>query len=159
MRDFNRPCVVLWSLGNEAGYGRNHAAMYKWIKGVDKSRLVHYEGDWNAESADVLSRMYFSVHDMEKFGKEQSWTKPVVLCEYAHAMGNGPGNIQEYIDLFYQYPRLMGGFVWEWANHVRLLALHCAVVTDSEPGPSYENKRWNTILRLRRRFWRRTQRL
>ncbi|GAB1315863.1 hypothetical protein MFIFM68171_06073 [Madurella fahalii] len=117
MRDFNRPCIIIWSLGNESGYGRNHAAMYKFIKAVDKSRLVHYEGDWWAQSADIISRMYHSVKDMEGYAKERTWDKPVVLCEYVHAMGNGPGAIREYVELFYKYPRLMGGFVWEWANH------------------------------------------
>ncbi|KAK4180279.1 family 2 putative glycoside hydrolase [Triangularia setosa] len=117
MRDFNRPSIILWSLGNESGYGRNHRAMYKFIKSLDKSRLVHYEGDWRAESADIISRMYHSVPDTERYAKDRSWDKPVVLCEYIHAMGNGPGAIKEYIDLFYKYPRLMGGFVWEWANH------------------------------------------
>ncbi|KAK1759609.1 glycoside hydrolase [Echria macrotheca] len=117
MRDKNRPCIILWSLGNESGYGRNHAAMYRYIKSVDKSRLIHYEGDWDAESTDIVSRMYWSVEGMEQFAKEREWNKPVVLCEYVHAMGNGPGAIKEYIDLFYKYPRLMGGFVWEWANH------------------------------------------
>ena len=120
MRDFNRPSVILWSLGNESGYGRNHAAMYKFIKSVDTSRLIHYEGDWNAESADIFSRMYHSLGDTEAYAKDRNWDKPLVLCEYAHAMGNGPGAVQEYIDLFYKYPRLMGGFVWEWANHVGL---------------------------------------
>lgn len=121
MRDFNRPSVILWSLGNESGYGRNHAAMYKFIKNVDRSRLIHYEGDWDAQSADILSRMYHSVHDTEAYAKDRNWDKPLVLCEYVHAMGNGPGAIQEYVELFYKYPRLMGGFVWEWANHVGCL--------------------------------------
>nr|DAA35006.1 TPA_inf: intracellular beta-galactosidase BgaD2 [Chaetomium globosum CBS 148.51] len=116
-RDFNRPSIVLWSLGNESSYGRNHAAMYKFIKSIDDSRLIHYEGDWNAQSADILSRMYFSIGDVESMAKAREWDKPLVLCEYVHAMGNGPGAIKEYIDLFYKYPRLMGGFVWEWANH------------------------------------------
>lgn len=118
MRDFNRPSVILWSLGNESGYGRNHDTMYRFIKSVDTSRLVHYEPDWNAQSADIVSRMYHSVGDVERYAKEREWDKPFVLCEYVHAMGNGPGAIKEYIDLFYKYPRLMGGFVWEWANHV-----------------------------------------
>ncbi|KAK4237238.1 glycoside hydrolase [Achaetomium macrosporum] len=117
MRDYNRPSVTIWSLGNESGYGRNHAAMYNFIKSVDISRLIHYEGDWNAQSADILSRMYHSIGDTEAYAKDRNWKKPLVLCEYVHAMGNGPGAIQEYIDLFYKYPRLMGGFVWEWANH------------------------------------------
>ncbi|KAK4187203.1 glycoside hydrolase [Podospora australis] len=110
MRDYNRPCIVLWSLGNESGFGSNFAAMYDYIKSVDKSRLIHYEGDYEAESADIESKMYHSVEDMERYAKERSWNKPVVLCEYIHAMGNGPGAIKEYIELFYRYPRLMGGF-------------------------------------------------
>jgi beta-galactosidase len=95
MRDFNRPSIILWSLGNESGYGRNHAAMYKFIKSLDKSRLIHYEGDWRAESADIISRMYHSVDSMEGYAKERYWDKPVVLCEYVHAMGNGPGGVKE----------------------------------------------------------------
>ncbi|KAJ4293835.1 hypothetical protein N0V88_005349 [Collariella sp. IMI 366227] len=117
MRDFNRPSIILWSLGNEAGYGRNHAAMYKYIKSIDQSRLIHYEGDWHAQTADIYSRMYHSIYDTEAYAKDRNWTKPLVLCEFIHAMGNGPGAIKEYIELFYRYPRLMGGFVWEWANH------------------------------------------
>jgi len=118
MRDYNHPSIILWSLGNESNYGRNHRAMAKLIRTVDTSRLIHYEGDWNAETADIYSRMYTHVKDIENMAKDRNWVKPVVLCEYVHAMGNGPGAIKEYVDLFYKYPRLMGGFVWEWANHV-----------------------------------------
>jgi len=118
MRDFNRPSIILWSLGNESGYGKNHAAMYHFIKGIDRSRLIHYEGDWAAQTADIFSKMYHSHAGVEWDAKQRDWDKPLVLCEYIHAMGNGPGAIKEYIDLFYKYPRLMGGFVWEWANHV-----------------------------------------
>ncbi|SPO04751.1 related to beta-galactosidase [Cephalotrichum gorgonifer] len=117
MRDKNHACVVIWSLGNEAFYGRNHRAMYDWIKTVDGGRPVHYEQDYSARSADVYSRMYASVDEIIKIAEEPRWEKPLVLCEYVHAMGNGPGAIKEYIDAFYKYPRLMGGFVWEWANH------------------------------------------
>jgi beta-galactosidase len=119
MRDKNHPCIIMWSLGNEAFYGENHQAMYDFIAGVDKSRLVHYEGDWWAQTADIYSRMYASVDTIIDMAEEKEWKKPLVLCEYVHAMGNGPGAIKEYIDAFYKYPRLMGGFVWEWANHVR----------------------------------------
>jgi len=66
----------------------------------------------------MYSKMYPSVDEIVQFSKENGWKKPLVLCEFIHAMGNGPGNIKEYIDAFYEYPRLMGGFVWEWANHV-----------------------------------------
>ena len=117
-RDKNHPCVIMWSLGNEAFYGRNHQAMYDYIKNTDKSRLVHYEPDIEAQTADVYSRMYASVDEITKFAQEKYWTKPLVLCEYIHAMGNGPGGALEYVETFYKYPRLMGGFVWEWANHV-----------------------------------------
>lgn len=116
-RDKNHASVICWSLGNESFYGRNHKAMYKWIKSVDNTRPVHYEGDQNAETADMYSRMYFPVELMVAFAREKEWTKPYILCEYAHAMGNGPGAIKEYVEAFYKYPRLIGGFVWEWANH------------------------------------------
>ncbi|CAI4217406.1 unnamed protein product [Parascedosporium putredinis] len=116
-RDKNHPSIVIWSLGNEAFYGRNHKAMYDFIKTVDTSRPVHYEQDFDAHSADMHSRMYASVDSIIRMAEEKEWKKPLVLCEYVHAMGNGPGGIKEYIDAFYKYPRLMGGFVWEWANH------------------------------------------
>lgn len=116
-RDKNHPSVICWSLGNESFYGRNHKAMYHWIKSVDSTRPVHYEGDQGAETADMYSRMYFSVDLMIAFAKEENWTKPYIMCEYAHAMGNGPGAIKEYVEAFHKYPRLIGGFVWEWANH------------------------------------------
>lgn len=122
IRDKNHACVIMWSLGNEAFYGRNHQKMYDFIKAYDPTRLIHYEADYKARTADIYSRMYISVQDVIDFG-ERKWgveSKPLVLCEYVHAMGNGPGNIKEYVDAFYKYPRLMGGFVWEWANHVSL---------------------------------------
>ena len=118
-RDKNHACIILWSLGNEAFYGRNHQAMYDHIKSVDKTRLVHYEGDQRAQTADIYSRMYPSVESIvNDFAKAREWTKPLVLCEFLHAMGNGPGNCSEYIEAFYKHPRLMGGFIWEWNNHV-----------------------------------------
>lgn len=119
-RDKNHPCVILWSLGNEAFYGRNIQSMYDWIKSYDQTRPVHYEGDWDAKTVDIYSRMYPSVDFIIDFAtKEKEWEKPLILCEFVHAMGNGPGAIKSYIDAFYKCPRLQGGFVWEWANHVR----------------------------------------
>jgi beta-galactosidase len=119
MRDKNHPSVIMWSLGNESFYGRNHQAMYNFIHTYDPTRLVHYEADYGAQTVDIYSRMYTSVEEIIKFAtQDKTWEKPIVMCEYVHAMGNGPGAIKEYIDAFYKYPRLMGGFVWEWANHV-----------------------------------------
>ncbi|KAF4627791.1 hypothetical protein G7Y89_g10362 [Cudoniella acicularis] len=118
IRDKNHPSIILWSLGNESFYGRNHQAMYDFIHAYDPTRLVHYEADYNAQTVDIFSRMYTSVEEIINFARsEEKWEKPLVMCEYVHAMGNGPGAIQEYIDAFYKYSRLMGGFVWEWANH------------------------------------------
>ncbi len=116
-RDKNHPSVIMWSLGNESGYGRNHHAMATWAKGRDGSRVIHYEGDREANSADLYSTMYTSVPELVGLGQKDSLEKPHILCEYAHAMGNGPGSLEEYWQTFYRYPRLQGGFVWEWIDH------------------------------------------
>jgi beta-galactosidase/beta-glucuronidase len=126
-RDKNHPCVLLWSLGNESGYGRNHAAMAKAAREIDPSRPVHYEGDGDAAVSDVVSQMYTSVDRVIEAGKGRpvkrdgspvvARDKPFILCEYAHAMGNGPGGLKEYWEAFYSFPALQGGFVWEWLDH------------------------------------------
>ncbi|MFD8716600.1 glycoside hydrolase family 2 TIM barrel-domain containing protein [Streptomyces sp. NPDC059629] len=131
-RDKNHPSVVLWSLGNEAGTGSNLAAMSAWVHARDPERPVHYEGDYSGDYTDVYSRMYSTVPETEQIGTDGSVapllgctpaqgarqrTKPFLLCEYAHAMGNGPGALDQYEDLVHRYPRLHGGFVWEWRDH------------------------------------------
>lgn len=121
-RDKNHASVIVWSLGNEAFYGQNHKAMYHYAKEVDPGRLVHYEGDVHAETADMYSYMYPPIERLDKLSKTEGvkngkYEKPVVLCEYGHAMGNGPGWLEEYEELFRTNPRLQGGFIWEWANH------------------------------------------
>ncbi|WP_114558811.1 glycoside hydrolase family 2 TIM barrel-domain containing protein [Desertihabitans aurantiacus] len=126
-RDRNHACVVLWSLGNESGPGANLAACTEWIKAADPTRPVHYERDPSYAYSDVYSLMYTPVERVEKIGagteeaelegKQQTAGKPFILCEYAHAMGTGPGGLSEYEELFDRYPRLQGGFVWEWCDH------------------------------------------
>jgi beta-galactosidase len=119
-RDKNHPCVILWSMGNEAFYGRNFKAMYDLIKSYDDTRPVHYEADHEAISADVYSCMYPEVDEMIDFvSQKEHQFKPLILCEFIHSMGNGPGGIKEYVDAFYKYSNLQGGCAWEWANHVR----------------------------------------
>ncbi|MFD3494410.1 glycoside hydrolase family 2 TIM barrel-domain containing protein [Streptomyces sp. NPDC058690] len=131
-RDKNHPSIVIWSLGNEAGTGSNLAAMSAWVHARDAGRPVHYEGDHTGEYTDIYSRMYASVLETEQIGTEGSRakllnctpaqgarqrTKPFLLCEYAHAMGNGPGALDQYEALVHEHPRLHGGFVWEWRDH------------------------------------------
>ena len=121
-RDKNRPSVILWSLGNESHTGRNLAAMAKWTHERDDSRPVHYESDHDCEYVDVHSRMYADHAEVERIGRKEDDNArrrdlPFILCEYAHAMGNGPGGLLEYRELFERYPHCQGGFVWEWLDH------------------------------------------
>ncbi|MEV6540349.1 glycoside hydrolase family 2 TIM barrel-domain containing protein [Streptomyces sp. NPDC051665] len=122
-RDKNHPSIVIWSLGNEAGTGRGLTAMSEWIHSRDDSRLVHYEGDINCRDTDVYSRMYADHAEVERIGRgldggtHKRRQLPFILCEYAHAMGNGPGGLADYQRLFESYDRLQGGFVWEWIDH------------------------------------------
>ncbi|GAB4100871.1 glycoside hydrolase family 2 TIM barrel-domain containing protein [Sinomonas halotolerans] len=131
-RDKNHPCIVLWSLGNESGTGANLAAMSAWVHARDPERPVHYEGDYTGAYTDVYSRMYASVPETGTIGRDgdtspllgcspaeaaRQRSRPFLLCEYVHAMGNGPGAIDAYEDLVDRYPRLHGGFVWEWRDH------------------------------------------
>ncbi|KAF4629418.1 hypothetical protein G7Y89_g8727 [Cudoniella acicularis] len=118
-RDKNHPSIISWSLGNEAFYGQNHKAMYDWAKKFDPTRPVHYEGDIEAISADMFSYMYPPISDLIVRATEDGdeFEKPIILCEYAHAMGTGPGALKEYQDAFRTHRRLQGGFIWEWADH------------------------------------------
>jgi beta-galactosidase/beta-glucuronidase len=120
-RDKNHPSVIIWSLGNESGYGDNHDAMAAWIRENDPTRPIHYEGTrWEPErpqsATDMVSVMYPPV-DAVMAAAVSDDPKPYFMCEYAHAMGNGPGNLREYWELIRSYPRLIGGCVWEWSDH------------------------------------------
>jgi len=123
-RDKNHPSVIIWSMGNESGYDVNHMAMARWTKARDSSRPIHYEGSDprhngspDTEVLDMESRMYASSGAIEQYAADPATVKPMFLCEYSHAMGNGPGDLQDYWDVIYKYPKLMGGCVWEWTDH------------------------------------------
>ena len=125
-RDINRPCVIFWSLGNESGYGENLREGAKLIKQLDSSRPVHYESthkldDTSDDVLDMVSEMYTSIDDIHKFLEKDDEKRPFILCEYCHAMGNGPGDLEDYHSLFMESDRLCGGLVWEWADHAVIL--------------------------------------
>ena len=128
-RDKNSPSIIMWSMGNEAQFGDNYVAMADWTHQRDTSRLVHYERTAFPNKAygadqmpihpcvDVISRMYTNWECLEIHGQLTNDDRPYFLAEYGHAMGLGPGGLKEYWDLFYKYPRLIGGCIWEWCDH------------------------------------------
>jgi beta-galactosidase/beta-glucuronidase len=116
MRDRNHASIVIWSLGNESGYGPNHDAAAAWIRANDLTRLIHYEGAFDAPVVDVVSVMYPKVSKLEEYAQVPGETRPFVMCEYAHSMGNSPANLREYWDVIRKYKRLCGGFVWDWVD-------------------------------------------
>ncbi|MBP2830673.1 DUF4981 domain-containing protein [Aquimarina sp. U1-2] len=116
-RDKNHPSIFSWSLGNEAGYGPNYAEMASYARNVDTTRLVQYLDKWKEDNpvTDIVSPMYPSIQDLVDYAKGKD-TRPYVMCEYAHAMGNAIGNLKEYWDTIAHYPKLQGGFIWDWAD-------------------------------------------
>ena len=132
-RDKNHPCIISWSLGNESHCGDGIEAMNAWVKQRDPGRFTHYEGDADGAIADVWSQMYTPLENLEAIAtgadvpafwerpasaqNERQKDIPFLLCEYAHAMGNGPGELRDYSDLFDAHPKLHGGFIWEWLDH------------------------------------------
>lgn len=132
IRDKNNPCIIMWSMGNEAGYSKAFENTGRWIKSYDSTRLVHYEGSVHQTGGhmndtsmlDVYSTMYATMPDTEKY--LASNPKPYMLCEFVHSMGNGPGDIEDYFNCIYAHDRFVGGFVWEWCDH----AIYCGISTD-----------------------------
>ncbi len=128
-REKNHPSIIIWSMGNEGWIGKNIGPMTDWIRKRDPSRPTHYEGDHECRYVDMYSRMYLSHAEMEELGQRKEppledaqldanrRQMPFILQEYAHAMGNGPGGLLEYREIFEKYPRCQGGFVWEWIDH------------------------------------------
>lgn len=127
-RDKNHSSIIMWSLGNESGFGPNHMAMSDWIRSRDNTRLIHCEDcsrisgykpeyAYFTEYTDVFSRMYYSYSDCENYCLDDSKTQPLFLCEYSHAMGNSPGDVVDYWNIIYKYPKFIGGCIWEWADH------------------------------------------
>lgn len=131
-RDKNNPCIFSWSTGNESGHCENHWEMIKWLRKVDNRRLIHCEDasrlSYDPYSdvtepkyyrrADVYSRMYPEFDFLEDYAEDKEHDLPFFICEYSHAMGNGPGDVKDYWDIIYKYPKLIGGCIWEWADHV-----------------------------------------
>ncbi|CNC18916.1 beta-D-galactosidase [Yersinia frederiksenii] len=127
-RDRNHPCIIIWSLGNESGHGATHDALYRWIKTNDPTRPVQYEGGGaNTAATDIICPMYARVDEDQPFPAVPKWSikkwiglpdesRPLILCEYAHAMGNSFGGFARYWQAFRQHPRLQGGFVWDWVD-------------------------------------------
>ncbi|RWR00611.1 beta-D-galactosidase [[Pantoea] beijingensis] len=127
-RDRNHACIIIWSLGNESGHGASHDALYRWVKSSDTTRPVQYEGGGaDTSSTDIICPMYARVDRDQPFPAVPKWsikkwiglpgeTRPLILCEYAHAMGNSLGGFDRYWQAFRQFPRLQGGFVWDWVD-------------------------------------------
>lgn len=127
-RDRNHPSIIIWSLGNESGHGASHDALYRWLKTTDPSRPVQYEGGGaNSAATDIVCPMYARVDQDQPFPAVPKWsikkwigmpdeTRPLILCEYAHAMGNSFGGFAKYWQAFREFPRLQGGFVWDWVD-------------------------------------------
>jgi len=126
-RDRNHACIIAWSLGNESGYGPNHDAAAGWVRSTDPSRPVHYEGalcrGWEPEKSratDIVCPMYASIEQITRWAKDPKFkhdSRPLILCEYSHAMGNSNGCLADYYRAFETVPGLQGGFIWEWIDH------------------------------------------
>ena len=120
-RDKNHPSIIIWSLGNEAGDGRNMLADYNWIKQRDPSRPVQYERaekstNTTERHTDIWCPMYATIDYLKKYAQNPDNDRPLIQCEYAHAMGNSVGNLQDYWDVIESYPNLQGGFIWDWVD-------------------------------------------
>ncbi len=132
-RDKNRPCVIMWSMGNECAYGCTFEAALKWTKEFDPDRLTHYESaryvpggrEYDYSALDTYSCMYPSLESLHEYF-DKDGTKPYVMCEYCHAMGNGPGDLEDYFQAVQQHDGACGGFIWEWCDHAIYMGTNAA---------------------------------
>lgn len=153
-RDKNHTCIFSWSTGNESGHGDNHLAMIEYIRANDKKRLIHCEDatraselseyygkdvTYFADRVDIFSRMYEDIEGIKKKAENPDFKMPYFLCEYSHAMGNGPGDVVDYWNLIYKHKKLIGGCIWEWADHT--------VLVDSVPkyGGDFEGEKTHDL--------------
>jgi beta-galactosidase len=127
-RDKNHTCIITWSLGNEAGNGANFYATYAWLKEKDPSRPVQYEGATNYENTDIQVPMYWRINQMIEYA-ENNPKRPLIQCEYSHAMGNSLGNFQDYWDVIEKYDIMQGGYVWDWVDQ--------GILTKNDQGEAY----------------------
>ena len=114
-RDFNHPSVIIWSMGNESGDGRNFVAMYKWMKAFDQTRPVQYQEAWYNAHTDIFCPMYKNLDFLRDYASKPQ-SRPLILCEYDHAMGNSEGNLADYWDVIYATKYMQGGFIWDWVD-------------------------------------------
>ena len=114
--NFNHPSIIIWSLGNETVNGPNFTAAFQWIRSQDTSRPIQYEQAHNGDNTDIFCPMYMSQADCERYASNESSPKPLIQCEYSHAMGNSGGGFKEYWDLVRRYPKYQGGFIWDFAD-------------------------------------------
>ena len=117
--DRSHPCVIAWSLGNESGLGRNHRAATAWLRAADPTRPIHYHPGGSDPITDIVAPMYPSVARLEALAQQLNAAgdpRPIIMCESAHSMGNATGNLAEYWEIVARYPRVQGGFVWDWVN-------------------------------------------
>ncbi len=119
-RDKNHPSVIVWSMGNEAGFGPNHTALAGWIHEYDPTRLVHYHPAEDHPCVDILGPMYPTVAKIIEMAQKPDEHRPIIMCEYAHSMGNSTGNLKEYWEAIRTYKRLQGGFIWDWVDQAFL---------------------------------------
>ncbi|MBP1962960.1 glycoside hydrolase family 2 TIM barrel-domain containing protein [Paenibacillus aceris] len=144
-RDKNHPSVIIWSLGNEAGSGNDFKIESDFIRSLDPTRPIHYEGYNDKAVTDMVSNMYPAVSTLETYAKSSD-PRPYIMCEYAHAMGNSNGNLQEYWDMIKKYPNLQGGFIWDWVDEAVRMKSPAEKLYLTDAGETYKADYTGTVV-------------